>query len=337
MKVTVPDYYNKFRCIAEKCPDNCCIGWEIDVDDYTYEKYLCFTDKLGNKLRENLIVSEDGSHCFKLDSSERCPFLNNNNLCEIILEAGEDNLCSICSEHPRFHNCFGNIRESGIGICCIAAAELVLSAPDKAIFRTYSSEEKEYEIDFDADSLTEIISIRNEMIEILQDRSKSVCARMTEMLMLAYDFQNQIDGTNAEIIIPEKPDTYRICDIIRSLEPLNSEWTMAAEKMKPRRSSMRNSAVFEQLAVYFIYRHTLSAVYDGDILSRAKFAVLCCIAVLWIADNSELETIIKTACLVSKEIEYSDENINTLLDLSATEPALDINKLLGLLNEDWID
>ena len=30
---TVPDYYKKFSCIADKCPDTCCAGWEIVVDD----------------------------------------------------------------------------------------------------------------------------------------------------------------------------------------------------------------------------------------------------------------------------------------------------------------
>lgn len=337
MKVTVPDYYDKFKCIAEKCPDNCCIGWEIDVDDNTYKNYLRFTGKLGEKLKNNIIVSEDGSRCFKLDSSERCPFLDNKNLCEIILEAGEEYLCSICSEHPRFHNCFGNMRESGIGICCIAAAELILSNSNQTGYITHSSDEMEYEIDFDADFLDEIIEKRNKMIEIMHDRSKTVCTRMTEMLKLAYDFQNELDKSTYEKAIPEMPDTHRICDIFRSLEPLNSEWTLAAEEMKPCSSSLLNSTVFEQLAVYFIYRHTLSAVYDGDILSRAKFVVLCCIAVLWIAGNTKLEIIIKAACLVSKEIEYSDDNINSLLDLSATEPALSLNKFIGLLNDDWID
>ena len=39
MFVMIPEYYNKFKCIASKCSDNCCIGWEIDIDSKTYEKY----------------------------------------------------------------------------------------------------------------------------------------------------------------------------------------------------------------------------------------------------------------------------------------------------------
>ena len=27
-----PDFYDSFKCIADKCTDSCCIGWEIDVD-----------------------------------------------------------------------------------------------------------------------------------------------------------------------------------------------------------------------------------------------------------------------------------------------------------------
>ena len=34
MKLRVPDYYDEFQCIADKCSDNCCIGgWEIDIDE----------------------------------------------------------------------------------------------------------------------------------------------------------------------------------------------------------------------------------------------------------------------------------------------------------------
>ena len=35
----IPDYYNKFHCIADQCKDSCCIGWEIMIDPDSYEKY----------------------------------------------------------------------------------------------------------------------------------------------------------------------------------------------------------------------------------------------------------------------------------------------------------
>ena len=33
MKHYRPAYYKDFRCIASECSDNCCIGWEIDIDE----------------------------------------------------------------------------------------------------------------------------------------------------------------------------------------------------------------------------------------------------------------------------------------------------------------
>ena len=32
-----PNYYDKFKCIANRCKHSCCIGWEIDIDEDTME------------------------------------------------------------------------------------------------------------------------------------------------------------------------------------------------------------------------------------------------------------------------------------------------------------
>ena len=39
MKISVPEYFTKFKCRADKCLDNCCVGWEIDIDQDTLQKY----------------------------------------------------------------------------------------------------------------------------------------------------------------------------------------------------------------------------------------------------------------------------------------------------------
>ena len=40
MTIEYPDYYEKFRCIGGACPDTCCAGWEVDIDEETAEYYL---------------------------------------------------------------------------------------------------------------------------------------------------------------------------------------------------------------------------------------------------------------------------------------------------------
>ena len=99
MKLYAPKYYEKFVCIADRCRHSCCIGWEIDVDRETAEKYKKMTDGYGLEIKKSL--SHKGTTHFKLKKDDRCPHLNDHGLCKIILNVGEDCLCEICREHPR--------------------------------------------------------------------------------------------------------------------------------------------------------------------------------------------------------------------------------------------
>ncbi len=332
MFVTIPDYYNKFKCIADKCPDNCCIGWEIDVDNDTYEKYNNVNGCLGICLKNNIILAEDGNYSFKLTDNERCPFLTENNLCKLIIEKGEDFLCDICKEHPRFNNCFGDLRETGIGIGCIAAAEIVLSQKNKINYITYKSNEPKYDVDYDDNFLKYLISIRKKIFMILQNRRKNMNERFVEMLLLGEKIQAELDKSDGFIgseIFAEQPvyDDYK--KLFERLIPLNDEWKRIVKNLKFQSIMNINVIEFEQIAVYFIYRHFLTSVYDRDIISRIKLTIIFCLAILWISDQSY--SIAEKACLVSKEIEYCSENIDLLLDFSYTEKCMSTQKLLGVL------
>lgn len=39
MRYIKPDYYDEFACIADRCPDTCCAGWQIMIDEDSLEKY----------------------------------------------------------------------------------------------------------------------------------------------------------------------------------------------------------------------------------------------------------------------------------------------------------
>ena len=78
MKTYAPDYYNEFKCIADKCKNSCCIGWEIDIDEDTLFHYKNLNDKFSKKLMQG-IEYNDNCACFSLDGKGRCRFLNENN------------------------------------------------------------------------------------------------------------------------------------------------------------------------------------------------------------------------------------------------------------------
>ena len=124
MKTFVPGYYKDFKCIADKCKNSCCIGWEIDIDDDTLGIYKKVEGAFGERLKKCISVGDES--CFILEAGERCPFLYANNLCDIYIELGEEKLCQICSDHPRFRNFFDSRIEMGLGLCCEAAADLIL-------------------------------------------------------------------------------------------------------------------------------------------------------------------------------------------------------------------
>ena len=121
----VPDYYKEFRSIAGACRHSCCIGWEIDIDADSAARYAAAGGELGCRLQKHIDFTADPPH-FILGENERCPFLNSANLCDIYAQLGEQALCGICTDHPRFHNELPGRTETGLGLCCEEAARLIL-------------------------------------------------------------------------------------------------------------------------------------------------------------------------------------------------------------------
>ena len=71
----VPTYFNEFVCIGGACEDNCCIGWEVDIDDESLEVYKSVSGAFGDRLRR--YMNDENSFTLK---NNRCPFLNDKNL-----------------------------------------------------------------------------------------------------------------------------------------------------------------------------------------------------------------------------------------------------------------
>ena len=174
MRQTFPSFYPFFACTASACSDNCCIGWEIDIDSRTAGHYRSLSQSdspLARRLRED--ICWDFPPHFRLTAGERCPFLNEQNLCDIYLHLGEDALCEICDQHPRFHEWFCDYKESGLGLCCEEAARLLLSDPEPLRLQTVTTDEKPDLDLFDPDLLRELLQLRAQLFSLLQDRSLS--------------------------------------------------------------------------------------------------------------------------------------------------------------------
>ena len=298
MKEIRPDYYEDFRCIAGDCRHTCCRGWEIDIDENALAYYQALPGELGDRLRREIVTGEDGTAQFRLREDERCPFLNEKNLCDLIPALGEEHLCQICTDHPRFRNFFSDRTETGLGLCCEAAARLILSRRQKTRFIGSGQETLPPEEET-------ILRLREKLIALMQDRSVPIDVRYRAIL------------AEAQGELPDLTDA-QWADFLFGLERLDPAW-------ERRLDSLRNGGgteiapdpiAEEQLCVYFLFRQLAGAVYDGDLAGRTAFAVLSCklIRAIWAADGGEPEDYYEIAREYSSEIEYSEENLCAMLD-----------------------
>ncbi|MBR2824407.1 MAG: flagellin lysine-N-methylase [Clostridia bacterium] len=193
MKVFVPDYYAGFRCIAGACRHSCCVGWEIDVDSETLKRYRTMKGPLGAKLKR--CIDPDPEPHFVLSAEERCPFLTDQNLCEILLRAGEDALCQICADHPRFRNYWSDRIEMGLGMACEEAARLILTSPHPLRLVPLSEEREEQpEIPSEAE-----LALRNHRDRLLASVAETgPAARLREYLIYRHMADALYDGRIAQ-------------------------------------------------------------------------------------------------------------------------------------------
>ena len=121
-----PDYFDRFRCIADRCPDSCCKEWEVQVDDAAAACYRSLPGSLGDRLRE-VLRTEDGETVMTILDG-RCPMWRQDGLCRIQAELGESALCRVCREFPRLTHAYGDFLELGLALSCPEAARLILNA-----------------------------------------------------------------------------------------------------------------------------------------------------------------------------------------------------------------
>lgn len=331
MKLYIPDYYDAFSCVASACPDSCCKEWEVDVDEASAAYYRTLDGALGDRLRQVLRDTPDGT--MMTIENGRCPMWLDNGLCRIQSELGHDALCTICRQYPRLVHDFGDFQEYGLELSCPEAARLILES-EKCVFSCKTSSENAL-ANYDAALMQILRHSRQKALDILDDPSYCVCQALTLVLLYAHCVQQQLDGGEEVIFDPEKAlETAKairaqgslsaIYDFFLDLEILTQRWE---NKLKTASGVCRFSQVHRALARYFVLRYWLQACFDFDLVSRAKLAVTACLL------NASLDgDPIENAQLFSKEIENDPDNLDAVLDAAYTSPAFTDAALLHLLS-----
>ena len=321
MKIRVPEYFVDFKCIADKCLDSCCIGWEIDIDERTRAKYDALDTTLGAEIREKTVHGY-----FPLSENGRCAFLDDTGLCRIISAEGDGCLCDICREHPRYYGVGNGIIEGGLGLGCEEAARMILALTElpKLI-------EIDREIHYeDADEFADVSEYFRNILSrhIFTDRIDEVAGVFTAYASLADKVAFDVSSTGkrvpidkltiAPIEIENLEGLYAdFLTILSGCESLTDEWGELVESARrvDARWLIKSLDGARGLLYYFTHRYVKEGVEDMSLGQRILFALLSSFTVCALSNvMDEEERFVRAAVLYSKNIEYSTDNVDLILD-----------------------
>ncbi len=310
MKVYAPSFFKDFHCTGSACRDNCCrMGWDIEIDDETYNYYKAADCGLCKH-----ISSDSGEHYIQQENGQ-CPFLNEEGLCSVLLEHGEEHISEICAEHPRFYQWFGGYKEAGTGLCCEESARLWLSKGAKTSFCEWETDEPDDDLEFDPKLLVAVIKARQVLIGLLQNDGLTLSQKLKALLIFGLNTQEfgggEADGFDE--LAQAFSDIGYVKELVAQLEPCSNDdrldacrqlinrfedldymknvFPAALQEIKSRLGEIISSAeafdkafgeVSEQLcavAVYNIYRYVIECAYKAQCL---PFIVTCILNVWFI-------------------------------------------------------
>lgn len=325
MRYRKPVYYDQFSCAAGSCPDTCCAGWQIAIDEESLETYHHMKGDFARQLKNSIDWMDE---CFYQEQG-RCAMLNEANLCEIYRNAGEEYLCDTCREYPRHVEEFEEVRELSLSLSCPVAARMLFDHESIFPLVIWETEETDEFEEFDKDLFRQLELDRKIIFQILQDRNvpiKNRFEKLTQRFAAEHTWDDSYENRLRELRFLRKLPLQRRDwkEILEKAERMlynngkdayaklccefetqwGTKWEMAAEK----------------LAVYFIYTYYLGAVYDEMPDLKVAFAVFSvswikelCMAI-WAEDPKHFtsEDMVRAAWCYAREMEHDDDNLLTL-------------------------
>lgn len=315
MKIVKPKFYKDFKCIAGACPDSCCQGWEVDADEKSLEYYKTLDPALEIKQRIDRVLDKDefDNTIFTLAPKKRCPFLNDENLCDMHIAIGGEHTPLTCQNFPRFFYDFGGTREIGVSYSCPVASDMMYNLDEHLRFEEEFTDELPSLNDIDASTYFMLQKARKTAFEIVQNDNESLNTRLIKLLDFGKELQNELDDYQ------EGSDEIDFIDVFKNPELINPEWEQRVEN--PTIKSIETNLSNENIVSYFIYKYMLQAVYDFDVLSKIKMAVVGVLVNTYFGQSSW------TIHLWSKETEHSQYNMDRYKKLLKDAKCLSVEEL----------
>lgn len=330
MELHTPSYVPKFHCLAGDCPHTCCAWWQVPVDETTHRRLKTLPGPLGERARRALTTDGEGEPCLALTGGY-CPLLTEEGLCALQIQDGEGALPAICRQHPRFSYDYGPVREEGLCASCPEANRLIL-AEDFTLSATRLPEEAG---GGEADELLfPMLKARQVALGLLRGE-EPLFRQLQALLLFGNEVQNALDGGDMGALEgvfdlyseglpllegvklpPRGAVLAQMLEVLAGLEALQPQWgeLLAAGKARLAAGEILPAPTGEgehRAAEYFLYRHWLRCLNDGDVLTWCELAVagVAVCAALAEVDGPGFAEVLRRFCL---EVEHSQPNLDAL-------------------------
>ena len=327
MLIEYPESYNRFSCLKDECPDTCCKEWEVDIDEESRQYYMQVPGPFGERLRSHM-TQEEGECFFAMTEEGNCPFLDKKGLCEMYTALGEESLCRVCTEYPRYYMEIGNYEQIDMSLSCPALGRLLFEGKGPILYERAEDEGIAEELSLEEEErLAGILDLRDEAIMILQGKTD---LPLKERLKEADLFYEEDDRALMETAARFEILSSRCAGILDGISA-NLEGIQRAEAQFDSLHGEKYDAWFTKLSVYLTWRYMIDLWFDSDkeqirrMISRSlRLIKLMCVSRFAGYEPetdripaAPLETadIIDLAHYYSKQVEHSDENVSFMKGL----------------------
>lgn len=246
IKARYPSYLKEFKCIAGKCEDSCCVGWNIDIDKVTFRQYYKVQDKEMKRMfqknvhnNENYISSDVDYGKVKLTKAKRCPFLDEENYCVIYSRLGEEYLSNVCTSFPRIINKVDGFYEMSLDVACPEAARIILLKEEGIEFEEGTETLEKHIVSSDIDTKSKkfnnspvkyFTEIRDMSIKIMKNRKLNLSQRLYILGEFLNTLENKIKRNYNNV--PKFIKEYDINSVSNSYEKNQSGYILQIDFFK---------------------------------------------------------------------------------------------------------
>lgn len=336
MKYVVPEYYIHFKCKCGECRQSCCYGWPVSISKLEYYRLLGIScsKKLRIKLDCALKVSPESNEGFAQISADwngNCSLQQEDGLCSLQTELGENSLPEVCRQYPRHATRQNEGGECSCSNSCEAVVDLLIEQKNPLRFEEINLL---FEPNFEFRLSSDQFSINKHSISLLQDRILPLPERLKSLggfltgidlsnlsgsRSIAFEVMHRMincfeDRTSIQDYCKATQDYFCTTDkSVLSVEDLNTisnKYNLASKHLDVILPDWQ--LLFEQLIVNhmfynnFPYADNQNQVQDTYLLLVLVYSFLRYILLGYMSDKTNVEDIVDFLAAVFRVIEHSN-------------------------------